>query len=559
MAVRVRACICVSVIKICIEAGDAWYEHETLMALPSLVQLQLHTGGAAGREVEGDANLLWNIADQLLKSITTLDEACAILSGDLQGANNRPQAVNSDVRAAVRLALSKDGQRERLAERVLRSEMGMEQAEGLPPDFTTWRSLLQQACELLERYRRDASLNTMTDYPLPAWIWRCRSLVIALVGHEGLALSEEGRREALAERVMRSEMAMEQAEALPPHFPTWWSLLQQACERLERYRRDATLTPITRYPPLAWIWRCRSLVIALVGHRGSRLENASERLQRDKEVIVAAVTSPDRYAHELLPLLTEEIRADRDLMLRVVSRWGSALSSATEAVRADREVVLAAVRRFGASLSDASMDLRADKGVVLAAVRKDAWALRYASEDLRADKEVVLVAVKNDGHALQFASDELKKDREVVLEAIRSQGSALQYASDELRKDREIVLEAVKETHLAMRYASRELQDSKEVVLQAARNGLPMVVVPKNFKDDRDVVLEIVRNEGKELLLAPKKFRDDKEVVLVAVRDDPGALEGASERLQQDEEVKRTAELSMEFLRRRRASVPWAV
>ena len=87
------------------------------MALPSLVQLQLHTGGAAGREVEGDPNLLWNIANQYLKSITTVEEACAILSGDSQGANNRPQAVDSDVRAAVRLALIKDGQREALAER----------------------------------------------------------------------------------------------------------------------------------------------------------------------------------------------------------------------------------------------------------------------------------------------------------------------------------------------------------------------------------------------------------------------------------------------------------
>ena len=54
---------------------------------------------------------------------------------------------------------------------------------------------------------------------------------------------------------------------------------------------------------------------------------------------------------------------------------------------ADRKFVLAAVsaRQNGRALEFASEDLRADRDVVLAAVRQNAYALKYASERLRDD------------------------------------------------------------------------------------------------------------------------------------------------------------------------------
>jgi hypothetical protein len=48
-------------------------------------------------------------------------------------------------------------------------------------------------------------------------------------------------------------------------------------------------------------------------------------------------------------------------------------------------------------LQYASDDLKADKEVVLAAVTQNGNALQYASEDLKADKEVVLAAVTQNG------------------------------------------------------------------------------------------------------------------------------------------------------------------
>ena len=63
-----------------------------------------------------------------------------------------------------------------------------------------------------------------------------------------------------------------------------------------------------------------------------------------------------------------------------------------------------------------SEEMRADKKVVLAAVQQNGTTLEYASEEMRGDKEVVLAAVQQNGNgALKYASAEMRADKEVVL------------------------------------------------------------------------------------------------------------------------------------------------
>ena len=57
-----------------------------------------------------------------------------------------------------------------------------------------------------------------------------------------------------------------------------------------------------------------------------------------------------------------------------------------------------------------SDELCADREVVLAAVKQSGYALESASEELRADREVVMAAVKQDGRALRCASNALQAD-----------------------------------------------------------------------------------------------------------------------------------------------------
>ena len=136
---------------------------------------------------------------------------------------------------------------------------------------------------------------------------------------------------------------------------------------------------------------------------------------------------------------------------------GRAIRNFSEKLQADREIVLAAVNQNGWALMHASKELRDDKEVVYTAVRNYGGALGSASEKLQADKVLVLIAVAQKGDALLHASEELRADKDVVFAAIRQDIRAMKYASPELYADTEFMLAAVAHNQFALRYAVPEL------------------------------------------------------------------------------------------------------
>lgn len=59
-----------------------------------------------------------------------------------------------------------------------------------------------------------------------------------------------------------------------------------------------------------------------------------------------------------------------------------ALRPAPSTIRADRDVVLAAVKKYGPALEYAADHLKADKAFVLTAVRENVTAWRFADEQV---------------------------------------------------------------------------------------------------------------------------------------------------------------------------------
>ena len=81
----------------------------------------------------------------------------------------------------------------------------------------------------------------------------------------------------------------------------------------------------------------------------------------------------------------------------------------------DGDCVLATLMKdfCGDSFKYASEDLKSDREFVLKAVNINGSVLEYASPELKADKEVVLVAVKNNERACKYASGGLQSDKEI--------------------------------------------------------------------------------------------------------------------------------------------------
>ena len=159
-----------------------------------------------------------------------------------------------------------------------------------------------------------------------------------------------------------------------------------------------------------------------------------------------------------LEYVSEELRADREVVLTAVNQNGTALGFASKELQADRDVVLAAVTNMGYAIRDAAPHLQADREVVLTAVTNNGDSLRYVLPEYTEDLKVVLTAVTHNGNSLLYASQKFKADREVVLTAVTKNGEALLYASETLKEDREVVLTAVSQNGWALKDASKELQ-----------------------------------------------------------------------------------------------------
>jgi len=118
------------------------------------------------------------------------------------------------------------------------------------------------------------------------------------------------------------------------------------------------------------------------------------------------------------------------------------LTEASEELKADKEIVMAAVSNNGHALLDAADELKADRDIVFAACRQNAHALQYAAADLRSDRDFVFLVARCNFHVLRFAEESLKADKAWMLKLVRQMPGALMYASDPLKEDADLRLAA---------------------------------------------------------------------------------------------------------------------
>lgn len=90
------------------------------------------------------------------------------------------------------------------------------------------------------------------------------------------------------------------------------------------------------------------------------------------------------------------LKNDESFAIEACKINGEALEHVAEKLQGNREVVLAAVRNYGPSLKYASELLREDKNIVLEAISNDSCSFQYATYSLRKDRAFLYaVGIKN--------------------------------------------------------------------------------------------------------------------------------------------------------------------
>jgi hypothetical protein len=91
-------------------------------------------------------------------------------------------------------------------------------------------------------------------------------------------------------------------------------------------------------------------------------------------------------------------------------------------------------------LAYASDDILADRDIILKAVKVDGQIFYYASPELRDDKEVALEAISNKWLIIKYASKRLRGDKDIAIAALNQNIKAEMYLTDEIKKDSEVDL-----------------------------------------------------------------------------------------------------------------------
>ena len=214
--------------------------------------------------------------------------------------------------------------------------------------------------------------------------------------------------------------------------------------------------------------------------------------------------------------LSEDLHDNKTLVLASVVNDARTIRYAGPNCRADldvADVVFSAHDADHKLLSFMSNEIQANRMLVLKACIQNGENLEFASVQLKNDKGIVIAAVQNDGMALRHASDRLRNDKDVAWTAIDQDGLALQYTS--LRNDAKYVWGAISEDPRAIVHASPQVIETNphfvRQVIEDARNEDPSFFgdMPLSIRGNRVIVHDAIKHNGEYLLYASDDLRLD--------------------------------------------------
>lgn len=178
----------------------------------------------------------------------------------------------------------------------------------------------------------------------------------------------------------------------------------------------------------------------------------------DKEIVMACISSYSGY--EILDA-SERLQKDREVFMLALKRQPEALSHLPNEVKNDLEAnLMAATHPLGGKelLSNEIAKKLKDREYALIAVSVNGKAIQLLDENLKEDPEIALAAVKHDGMAYKYVSQSLKYDPVIINEAIKSDEMA-KLSMDQAALDihnKSMTLEAVVKSVLEARGSSHK-------------------------------------------------------------------------------------------------------
>jgi len=280
----------------------------------------------------------------------------------------------------------------------------------------------------------------------------------------------------------------------------------------------------------------------------TRLTQCEKVTEEIRQQAIAFLCHKTRCA--LFPDISETLRSDEELVLRVMKDWDVPLKYGSESIRSNKTVVTTLVEKQVRNFRYASESLREDEELVCMAIRKHLlypWCMEdifdHVTSKITSSLDVMLEAVKIQPVALRFASPELQENKDLMLAAVNSPKCSR--FSDALGKDFTL-------------WFPRDLFDNDLDVMTIVVKKMPLLLkkASLNLRNDRDLVIAAVERDADALEYASESLRGDRSVVLKALQRSArkgggNVLQFASAELQEDAELQAFQDEAYEQARRR--------
>lgn len=125
---------------------------------------------------------------------------------------------------------------------------------------------------------------------------------------------------------------------------------------------------------------------------------------------------------EFFPLFPAKMRDDENLVMQVIKTNPENYRYASERLQNDPEIVIAAVMRRGSLLENVPEMFKDHNNVVYIAVSRDSSAFQYASPRLRDDEEIARMAIMNHPRNFQYASERIRDYDDLALYSMEEYG-----------------------------------------------------------------------------------------------------------------------------------------
>lgn len=267
--------------------------------------------------------------------------------------------------------------------------------------------------------------------------------------------------------------------------------------------------------------------------KASLAQFATVQMKRDPSLVEAMISSESTNINFLdngsISHLTRKDSASflsltKTKQKSVIKDLRKLFKHASEEVKADRELALHVMTMSGdayaALLTETSFDK--DKNFILEVAKSNPHIIKHVAPELKSDRSFMKACLAVNPACYEFLDTSLQQEPDVIVIAVKEKASYCKDHIAVLNKDPDSLDKVLEANPLTLAYLPRDSQ-TPEIVLKAVeKNGLALAYVDK-AKIDEDLCMAAVKNNGCSLEFVPKEIKTET-LEMAAIAQDAFAL-----------------------------------